>query len=63
MKKEAGKVIEVTHPKYGTHRAQGVRDRLQAMQQAARAWKTQWSEIARECRFKEVKQDDLDAEG
>lgn len=63
MKKVPGKVIEVAHPEYGTYRAQGVRDRLQAMQQAARAWKTPWSEIARECRFEEVKQDDLDGEG
>lgn len=49
----------VEHPVYGRHEAEGVKDRLQAVQSAAKAWGgLQWSTIARECTFTEVKAND-----
>lgn len=52
------KIIEVEHPVHGTYTAEGVKDKLQAVQRAAKAWGgLQWSKIAKECRFTEVKQD------
>lgn len=45
------KTIRVTHPLYGTYEAKGVRDKLQAVQAAAREWRLQWSSIARDCTF------------
>lgn len=57
------KTIRVTHPLYGTYEAKGVRDKLQAVQAAAGEWRLQWSAIARDCAFEEVREDggsDLD---
>lgn len=49
------RTIEVSHPAYGTYRAEGAADKLAAVQQAARAWGgLQWSRIARECSFREA---------
>lgn len=55
-KGKALRTIVVTHPVHGSFRAAGVRDKLQAVQAAAKAWKLQWSKIAKECTFT----DDLD---
>lgn len=71
------KTIRVTHPLYGTCKAENVRDNLQAVQAAAKEWRLQagacqketreqlqWSAIARDCSFEEVEEDgcaDLDA--
>lgn len=52
--KGRGKNIAVTHPERGEFVARGVKDRLQAVQQAAKEWGLQWSAIARECSFREV---------
>ena len=58
---KTGRVIEVKHPVHGTYTAKEVKDRLQAVQAAAKAWGgLQWSKIARECEFREVQADDLD---
>lgn len=51
--------IVVEHQVHGRHEAEGVKDRLQAVQSAAKAWGgLQWSTIARECTFTEVKAND-----
>ncbi len=57
-KGKAGRRIVVEHPVHGRHVAKGVKDKLQAVQRAAKAWGLQWSTIARECTFTEVKEDD-----
>lgn len=54
------KNIEVEHPVHGKFLAEGVKDRMQAVQAAARAWGRQWSDIARACSFREVKPDGVD---
>ena len=41
------KTIEVEHPVHGKFRAEGVKDRMQAVQAAAKTWGVQWSEVAR----------------
>ena len=52
---QGGRCIEVCHPVYGTYTAEGVKDKLQAVQKAAKAWGgLQWSKIARECEFRET---------
>ena len=51
---KALRTIIVSHPVYGTFRAAGVRDKLGAVQAAAKAWKLQWSKIAKECTFTDV---------
>ena len=48
------KTIEVEHPVHGKFRAEGVKDRMQAVQAAAKEWGRQWSDIARACMFREV---------
>ena len=56
---KVGRRIVVEHPVHGRHEAEGVKDRLQAVQSAAKAWGgLQWSTIARECTFTEVKAND-----
>lgn len=55
--KRALRDIVVTHPVHGTYTARQVRDKLQAVQAAAKAWKLQWSKIAKECTFT----DDMDS--
>lgn len=59
--KAAGKALRtivVAHPIHGEFKAAGVRDKLQAVQAAAKAWGgLQWSKIAKECTFT----DDLDS--
>ena len=57
------RVIVVKHPEHGTYTAKGVKDNLQAVIAAARAWGLQWSKIARECEFTEGKDDAVDATG
>lgn len=47
------RTITVVHPTHGTYMARNVRDKLSAVQAAARAWGLQWSQIARECEFTE----------
>lgn len=44
-----GRVIEVRHPEFGSYRAEGVRDKLDAVRLAAKVWGVPWSRIAREC--------------
>lgn len=56
--RKALRTIIVSHPVYGSFRALHVRDKLQAVQAAAKEWKLQWSKIAKECSFT----DDLDAD-
>ncbi len=56
--KKALRTIVVSHPIHGTFRAVHARDKLQAVQAAAKAWKLQWSIVAKECTFT----DDLDAD-
>lgn len=53
MRKHSGvvKTYTVWHPEHGEFTAKGVRDKLQAVQAAAKAWGLQWSAIARECVF------------
>lgn len=59
----------VTHPTLGTVHAINVRDKLEAVQNAAKAWGgIQWSRLARECVIKdctieEVEDDAVDEEG
>ena len=43
--------ITVVHSEYGRYTAVGVWDKLGAVQAAAKAWKAQWSKIARACEF------------
>lgn len=61
--KAKGRVIVVKHPEHGTYTAKGVKDNLQAVIAAARAWGLQWSKIARECEFTEGKDDVVDGTG
>ena len=49
------KTYTVKHPAHGEFRAERVRDRLGAVIAAALEWKVQWSAIARECEFSEVR--------
>lgn len=51
LQRKALRTIVVTHPVYGRFEAVGVRDKLQAVQAAAKEWKLQWSKIAKECAF------------
>lgn len=53
-KKHPGRVIEVKHPEFGVYRAEGVRDKLDAVRLAAKAWGAQWSRIARECEMRDL---------
>ena len=48
-----GHRIVVKHPTYGEYEALNVKDKLQAVQGAAKKWGMQWSTIARECTFLE----------
>ncbi|MCD7947530.1 MAG: hypothetical protein LUG13_04425 [Oscillospiraceae bacterium] len=41
----------VSHPDYGAVTVLCVRDKLEAVVDAARRWGVQWSDIARECTF------------
>lgn len=52
------RTITVEHPAYGRYDAEGVEDKLEAVMAAARAWKVQWSEIARAASFTEEKEGD-----
>ena len=51
LKGKALRTIIVTHPVHGRFEAVGVKDKLQAVQAAAKEWKLQWSKIAKECTF------------
>lgn len=71
------RTIIVEHPIYGRFKAVGVRDKLQAVQAAAKSWtlqagasqrnrgdSLQWSKIAKECTFTEGRAEDaLDRSG
>ena len=66
--KERKRSYSITHPTLGTISVLNVRDKLEAVQKAAKTWGgLQWSRLARECiiqdcTFEEVT-DDLDGEG
>ena len=52
MKSER-RTITVAHPKYGETTVKGAANKLDAVIEAARRWKAQWSVLARECTFYE----------
>lgn len=55
MREKTPRTITVEHPEHGGYTAVGVKDKLQAVQDAARVWKRPWSKIAKECTFTEEK--------
>lgn len=57
------KTIAVKHPVHGTYIADGVKDKLQAVQRAAKVWNRQWSDLAKECTFREVRTGAVDGAG
>lgn len=56
MKKEKKlRCFDVRHPKLGVCSVLDVRDKLEAVQRAAKAWGgIQWSRLARECQIVET---------
>ncbi len=50
------RIIRVIHPEHGEYTAHGVKDRMEAVIQAARSWGEQWSKVAQKARFEEVGQ-------
>lgn len=48
------RTIRVIHPEYGEYTARGVKDRYEAVIQAAKTWGEQWSVVARSVEYEEV---------
>lgn len=47
------RTIRVIHPEYGEYTARGVKDRMEAVIQAAKTWGEQWSRVAKKARYEE----------
>ena len=54
MKKAGTRTIRVIHPEYGSYVAERVKDKYEAVIQAARHWGEQWSRVARVAKYEEV---------